>query len=97
MWQELVDQKDKWIGGTLKDFCSPSDRRIVKPELIGAETTIVDLVLTETVFYVYGEDFDCSGNRDDLGLTHVTEFGPVPPGTLIILGYGGHEFHITHE
>lgn len=97
MWQELVDQKEKWIGGTLKDFCSPSDRRILKPELIGEETLIVDFVLTETDFTVKGQDFDCGGSRECLGVTHVTEFGPVPPGTLIILGYGGHEFHITRK
>lgn len=96
MWQELVDQKDKWIGGTLKEFGDSTDRRIMKPELIGIETIIVDFVLTDDRFEVVGEDFSCCGARDYLGITGQPRF-PVNGEGLAISGYGGWEFHITRK
>jgi len=94
MWQELVDKKDQWVGGKLKDFGDTIDRALVKPELIGMETTIVDFRLTDKWFEVIGEDFNCGGSRDHIGITGSPKF-PIEGSGLAIAGYAGHEFHIT--
>lgn len=93
MWQELVAQKDKWVGGRLIDYGDSMDRRMFASEL-PAETKIVDMKLTNEYFEVNGEKFSCGGARSILGITAHSQF-EVPEGGLAFSGYGGHEWHIV--
>lgn len=90
MWRNLVDQKDKWIGGKLIDHGDKMDRAMLKPEALDAETVIVDFKLTNDWFGVVGVDFECGGSRECVGI--VSE--KVENG-LALCGYGGHRFDIV--
>lgn len=95
MWQDLVDQKDKWIGGKLIDHGDSMDRRLLAIGIsqhtkFPAETTIVDFNLTDEWFSVVGEDFECGGSRECVGIgSDKVENG------LALCGYGGHRFDIV--
>jgi hypothetical protein len=91
MWQQLVDQKDEWIGGRLIDYGDEIDRALFDYPL---ETVIVDIELTERTFHVIGEEFTCGGGRQYVGIMARPEF-EVPENGLAITGYGGHEWHIV--
>lgn len=92
MWEALIRQKNEWIGGELRDYGDPQDRRFSrdKPPWI---TRITDIELDGNVLTIHGEDFDCGGALDVLGVTGMPEF-PCENG-LPFRGYGGHEFHIV--
>ena len=88
MWQDLVDQEEKWLGGTLIDFGDEFDRRVFGP--VSESTPIVGFELTDTHFHVLGKDFDCGGSRGCVGRT-----SEVVDNGLALRGYGGHKFHIV--
>lgn len=90
MWQELVDQKDKWIGGKLIEHGDPMDRAMMKEGTFPMETTIVDFNLTDEWFGVVGEDFECGGSRECVGIS-----GTRVENGLALYGYGGHRFDIV--
>lgn len=92
MWQGIVDQKDKWIGGRLIDHGDPIDRVLFAKDgdFTPLETTIVDIKLTDEWFGVVGKDFECGGSREFVGLTNVR----VENG-LAFIGYGGHRWDIV--
>jgi len=98
MWAELVQQKDKWIGGQLIDYGDEMDRRLnvnrMKDGTYPMKTAITDMVLTDEVFEVIGKDFSCMGNRQYLGIEPNPEF-ELPKDGIAFSGYGGHEWHIV--
>jgi len=93
MWQELIDQKAKWIGGKLIDYGDSIDRIILREDEFPLETKILGFELNENWFGVIGKDFKCGGSRKHVCITddHV-ENG------LAIVGYEVHRFNIVrHE
>jgi hypothetical protein len=92
MWQDLIDQKDKWIGGKLVEHGDSMDRALMKEGTFPMETEIVDFKLTDEWFGVVGKDFECGGHRSVVGLTGIK----VENG-LAISGYGGHRFDIIKK
>jgi len=90
MWQDIVDQVDKWIGGKLIDHGDSMDRLLLKEGLLPAETIITGFSLTEEFFTVNGETFDCGGSRDIVGIC-----GEHVENGLALRGYGGHRFDIV--
>lgn len=92
MWQDIVDQKERWIGGKLIDYGDHMDRVIFAKngKFTPMETTITGFNLTEKWFGVVGEDFECGGLRDIVGLVNVK----VQNG-LAFVGYGGHRWDIV--
>ncbi len=89
MWQDIIDQKEKWIGGKLVDEGDFMDRADPKTPGLPMETEIVGFELTDEYFEVKGRDFNCGGTRDILGISpeHVDN-------GLVLRGYGGHIFSI---
>lgn len=57
MWEELVRQKDKWIGGVMTDFGYSSDRARGDVPEGGIETEITDIQITENQLTFVGKDF----------------------------------------
>jgi hypothetical protein len=95
MWQQLVDQKEQWIGGKLIEYGDSMDRNLLKLKPI--ETELLDITLDEERIMFIGKDFQCGGSREYMGISGSPQFS-VPANGLAIEGYGGHEFHITkHE
>ena len=90
MWQDLVDQEDKWIGGKLIDHGDFEDRAEPKTAGLPAQTVITGFKLTDDYFEVEGEDFNCGGSRSILGISpeHLKN-------GLVLKGYGGHVFCIV--
>lgn len=92
----LVAQKESYIGGKLKDYGDPMDRRFVESDIylgpFPMKTTITDMTLERNTFMVVGEDFRCGGALEYLHITHNPQF-EVGTG-IAFLGYGGHEWHI---
>jgi hypothetical protein len=93
MWKELIEHKEKWIGGLLIDYGDSMDKQMTKKEKIPAKTIITDMVLTDDTFKVVGVDFTCMGSREHLGMTDNPQF-ELPEGGLAFKGYDGHEWHI---
>jgi len=93
MWQHLIDQKEKWIGGKLLDYGDSMDRCMF-PDEIPMTTEIVDFILDDEYFFVVGKDFRSGGLRSVVGIMTHGSF-PIPQGGIAIFGYGSHEFHIV--
>ena len=93
MWQSLIDQKERWIGGRLICYGDSTDRVVFK-DRIPIETEIIDLTLNDESFYVLGKEFRCGGSRKYVGLATQPLF-PVPEGGLAFQSYDSHEFHIV--
>jgi len=53
MFQDLVDQQEKWVGGRLVSYHSFPDRPLA--------TKISGFKLTDSWFEVQGKDFNCGG------------------------------------
>lgn len=87
MWNELIAQKEKWIGGRLVD--SDSDM----PDLM--ETVLLDIRWEdhgggpESFIEFVGQDFTCGGDRESVGLSPHS-----PPGSLRFSGPYGLEFTV---
>jgi hypothetical protein len=93
MWDDLVKQKEKWIGGKLVDYGDSMDRRLLKEDAFPVETIVVDIEVTDEQIRIVGEDFSSGGSRKYIGITGSSQFG-YPENGLVFRGYGGHEFHI---
>ena len=90
MWQDLVDQQEKWIGGQLIDFGDSMDRAVGFYKNGPITTTITGFELTDNLFMVNGKDFSCGGSR-----SVVAVIPGAPDNGLALGGYGGHKFHIV--
>lgn len=89
MWQQLIDKKAEWIGGTLTDFGDSMDRQMFGGD--PHKTEITDFELTDKWFGVKGKEFDCGGSREFVGITGEKRDGI----DLLFSGYGAHEWGIT--
>jgi len=90
MWQELINLKDKWIGGKLIDYGDPIDKALMGDKYKPMETEIVDLKLTDETIEFIGKDFPVIYNRKYIGLVAIhVENG------LAFSGYGGHRIDIV--
>lgn len=94
MWGGLVERSKDYEGGTLKDFGDSMDRRFgMEPQT----TTIKSIQLVENgkdsaMLCIVGEEFECSGDVEFIGITGETE-----KGWLTFSGYSGHKFSITSK
>lgn len=83
LWQQFVDKKDRFIGGTLEDH----DMGMT------ASTTVTDVRLEpngedSACFEIDGEDFGCGFDVRYGGI------GTGEPGWLTFHGYGSHWFRV---
>lgn len=65
LWSQFVEQKDRWIGGTLYEIFDAFDAAITGQDT--AKTTIKDIALEPcgedcVMFSIVGEDFTCGFN-----------------------------------
>jgi len=94
MWQQFVQRKREWIGGTLIEQGD---------SLISAEhaskTEIEDITLEpngidSAAFSVIGKNFTCAGDVSNLGIVGWRPFGP---DFLTFQGYAGHTWGIKRK
>lgn len=93
LWQQFVQNAEKWIGGTLQDDGDSMDRRM------GAErsgTEIVEVQLRpngddSAFFAVIGKDFECGFDVKYGGVTSGET------GWITFSGYGGHSWRIREK
>lgn len=90
LWQQFIDKKDQWIGGTLVEL-TPGYRDSV------VETTIVDITLEpngedSAFFSIEGVNFSCGFDTEVGGIAGIQD--KQRPGGLWFSGYGGHRFGI---
>ena len=76
MWEQFVEKKKEWIGGTLEDSGDSIDQTLFGG--LKARTEIVDIVLKENGkesawFEVVGKDFSCGGDVGHLGIIDIKE------------------------
>lgn len=95
LWNQFVDGKEKWIGGTLQDFGDSMD--IAMDLIDGSGTTIInDITLRpngddSAFFSVDGEEFGCGFDVSCGGIAGGEE------GWTTFSGYGGHTWRIKRE
>ena len=92
MWQRLVDKKDEWIGGTLVNCGNQFDCGWNKATPGGERTKIVDLLLTEKMFSIIGQEFLCGGMLNHIGLSPYDT--PGDEDTLTFVGIENHRFYM---
>ena len=91
LWNQFVERKDEWIGGTLHEDGDSMDRAM---GLDPMTTTITDIVLKpngeeSAYFGVVGEDFECGFDVGHGGL------GPAyDDDWFTFVGYMGHSWRI---
>lgn len=95
IWEQMVDQQAKWIGGTLVDDGDSMDRRLGMVPDGGMVTTITGMEFkpcgdNAMMFSVIGADFTCGFN---------TQYGGIDgsrcvDGRMAFSGYGGHTWYI---
>jgi len=90
--QWIIDQKDKYIGGTLQDSGDRLDREI--SDELPARTEIVNITCVENYFMVYGKDFDCGCHTDHLSTQHGMLW---PDHGVGLYGYRNHRFTIVQK
>lgn len=90
MWQDLIDQKDKWIGGKIIDYGDSMDKLLMGDKYKPMETEIVDFDLTDETIEFIGVDFPVKYNREYIGLSSIRV-----EGGLAFSGYGGHRIDIV--
>lgn len=91
LWSQFIEKKEKWIGGTLKDFGDSMDRSMGYE---GGTTIIKDIELvpngkTSAYFRIIGKDFNCGFDVQHGGISSEGE-----EGWLTFSGYGGHKFAV---
>jgi hypothetical protein len=85
MLEQLVEQKEQWIGGVLEDF------GVIFPTKKPAKTTITGITLNmqrsgnSMYFEIVGEDFGCGFD---------TSFGGITAGENGWLTFHGYDCHI---
>lgn len=92
LWEEFVQNKKSWVGGTLQDFGDETDWYLAFAE-VALVTKIKEITLkpngTDSSFFeVVGEDFTCGFDISAGGLTDGE------PEWLTFEGYMGHKFRI---
>ena len=97
LWSQFIEQKDKWIGGTLVDFGDSMDVRLGMIDKLGMKTKIVDITLLpngidSAYFSIEGEGFGCGFDVHYGGIS-----GEQQEGWLTFRGYGGHKFMIKEK
>lgn len=90
LWNQFVEQKNKFIGGILQDFGDSMDQ-YMGCEM--AETEIINIILRENGridawFEITGKDFNCGFSTEVGGITGGED------GWLTFSGYGDHSFRI---
>ena len=94
MWQQFVQKKQEWIGGTLQDFGDSMDKSlgITGEEPMSTKITDIKLSpngLTSAFFEVEGEHFGC-GFSTGIGGIGGTQEKP----WITFSGYMGHKWRI---
>ncbi|MFH1969210.1 MAG: hypothetical protein ABIJ53_02700 [Verrucomicrobiota bacterium] len=91
IWEQFVESKKEWIGGTLTDFGDGDP--FVDQSFYPDKTEIMDIELTnnETFFRVVGKEWGCGFNVEYGGIYD----SPAVPDTIRFQGYGGHVWQIT--
>ena len=89
-WNQFVQKKKEFIGGTLQDFGDSMDRRMGCGKM---ETAITDIKLCpngddSAFFEICGKDFGCGFDVKVGGICAGED------GWLTFSGYGGHKFRI---
>ncbi len=95
LWQQFIDNKGKWIGGSLEDEGDSFDRQFLGAEM--ARTMIKDITLVSNgkesaYFSIEGNDFNCGFDVSCGGIS-----GQQKKGWLTFSGYGGHTFRIKEK
>ncbi len=88
MWQDLVEQKEKWIGGKIINHGDFGDAFFDRP--MPQETEIADFKLTDETIEFIGVDWPIKYNREYIGISPIR----VENG-LAFSGYGGHRIDIV--
>jgi hypothetical protein len=91
--QWIVDEKEKYIGGTLQDGGDVIDRAVSKQSL-PFRTEIINMTLVDNYFMIYGKDFDCGCHTDHLSTQHGMLW---PDHGVALYGYGNHKFTIVQK
>ena len=97
LWQQFVDKKDKWIGGTLTDYGDSMDRSMGISSPKGNNTIITDIKLlpngTESAWFeITGDKFSCGFDVGHGGISGDQKDSN--KGNITFAGYGGHTFII---
>lgn len=90
MWQQFVQKKEEWIGGTVRDTSGG----------LHVDTEITDIELTpngpdSACFTVVGKDFTCAGDVRHLGIASPDLIGDKT--FLCLHGFGGHVWGIKRK
>lgn len=90
LWSQFVEQKERWIGGTLEDSGDNTDRAVGVPPM---STVITSITLkpngNESAFFsVNGVTFNCGF---DVGYGGITSG---ESGWITFSGYAGHRWRI---
>ena len=98
MWNQFIEKKEEWIGGTLLDEGDSMDQGLGLAGEEGSRTKITDITLTpngetSAFFSIVGEDFNCGF---DVGVGGIS-CQPKGEPWLTLSGYGGHTFHICKK
>lgn len=93
LWSQFVEEKEKWIDGTLQDFGDGLDYHMGCGKM---ETKITDIQLLpngddSAMFEISGKDFSCGFDVGHGGITAGED------GWLTFNGYGGHEWRIKQK
>ena len=99
MWSQFVENKEKWIGGSLEDFGDSMDRAfgmLDDERLEEVLTEIVDIELKSNgtdsaMFNVVGKNFTCGFDVEVGGVTAGED------GWITFSGYGGHKWRIKER
>lgn len=97
LWQQFVQRKQEWIGGTLREQGDSGIMSCAGPE--DGATEILDIELRpngtdSATFHVIGKDFTCGSDIGCLGIIGRHGF---PEGFLVFSGYGGHTWGIRRK
>lgn len=97
LWNQFVEKKDQWIGGTLQDFGDSMDRVWGIADKNGMVTKITDIKLEpngeeSAWFEITGKDFSCGFDVKHGGIG-----GDQAKPWLTFSGYGGHTFRIKQK
>lgn len=100
LWSQFVENKKKWIGGSLEDFGDSMDRAFgmldADERLAAVLTEIVDIELKpngndSALFNVVGKNFTCGFDVEVGGITAGED------GWITFSGYGGHTWRIKER
>jgi len=88
LWQQFVDNKAQYIGGTLRDYDYEDD--VLTTEI--TDITLEPNGIDSACFSVNGKDFGCGFDVSIGGLSNSDRFGK---NTIAFRGFHGHTWTIT--